>query len=167
MLPSPSPLALLGAAWLAVTPSPLAPRALSALPTDLQPLASALQQHGFRVVIALPPMRRAFGQYEPRSRTLWISPLSFELGIVRQAVLHEAVHAVQSCPSGTLRPIGWSLPLSPLIANQINGVVLDGYPRHTRALEQEAFALQGQPDAIPRLLRALRERCRSRRLAAR
>lgn len=161
MLPALFPPLLLSATLLAATP--LAPRTLEALPADLQPLARALQERGFRVVIALPPLRRAFGQYDPPSRTLWISPLSFELGILRQTVLHEAVHAVQSCPNGQMRPIGWSLPLSPLIANQINGVVLSGYPLHNRALEQEAFALQGQPDGLARLQRALKDRCPIRR----
>lgn len=156
------PALLLGALLLAQAGgSPLAPRPESALPADLQPLLRALQRHGFRLRIALPPARRAYGQYEPASRTLWLSPLSFELGIARQTFLHEAVHAVQSCPDGkVLRPIGWTLPLPPVVRQEISGVVLNGYGFHSRVLEQEAFALQGQPDAVPRLLRALTQRCR-------
>jgi len=130
------------------------------------PLVRALQRHGFRVRIALPPARQAYGQYELASRTLWISPLSFELGIARQTFLHEAVHAVQSCPGGRLlRPIGWTLPLQPVVRQQISAMLINGYQAHHRVLEQEAFALQGQPDAIPRLMRALAERCRGSRVA--
>ena len=142
--------------------APLSPRSEAALPPDLLPLVRGLQQHGFKVRIALPPARRAYGQFVPATRTLWISPLSFELGIARQTFLHEAVHAVQSCPSGVLRPIGWNLPLQAVVRNEISGIVINGYPSHNRVLEQEAFALQGQPDAVPRLLRALAQRCRRR-----
>lgn len=144
--------------------SPLAPRSLAALPADLQPLVTALQRHGFRLRIELPPARQVYGQYVPASRTLWLSPLSFELGIARQTFLHEAVHAVQSCPDGkVLRPIGWTLPLQPVVRNEISGIVLNRYGSHSHLLEQEAFALMGQPDAVPRLLRALAQRCRDRR----
>lgn len=137
----------------------LDPRPLSALPVDVQPLVKALQSHGFRVQVALPPQPGAYGQFEPRSRTLWVSPLSLELGIGRQTFLHEAVHAVQSCPSGVVSPIGWSLPLDPAVERGINMVLYHGYPTNM-AVEREAFALQGQSDAVPLLLEALRRRCR-------
>jgi hypothetical protein len=157
------PALLLSLLLLQLGGSPLAPRSESALPPDLMPLLRALKQHGFKVRIALPPARQAYGQYEPASRTLWLSPLSFELGIARQTFLHEAVHAAQSCPDGrVLRPIGWTLPLQPVVRNEISGLLLNAYGAHSRGLEQEAFALQGQPDAVPRLLRALATRCRGR-----
>ena len=137
----------------------LDPRPLSALPADVQPLVKALQHHGFRVQVALPPQPGAYGQFEPRSRTLWVSPLSLELGIGRQTFLHEAVHAVQSCPNGVVSPIGWSLPLDPAVERGINVTLYHGYPTN-KAVEREAFALQGQSDAVPLLLEALRRRCR-------
>jgi hypothetical protein len=137
----------------------LDPRPLSALPVDVQPLVKALQRHGFRVQVALPPRPGAYGQFEPRSRTLWISPLSLELGIGRQTFLHEAVHAVQSCPTGVVSPIGWSLPLDPAVERGINLTLYQGYSTN-KAVEREAFALQGQSDAVPLLLEALRQRCR-------
>lgn len=125
----------------------LDPRPLSALPVDV------------RVQVALPPQPGAYGQFEPRSRTLWVSPLSLELGIGRQTFLHEAVHAVQSCPTGVVTPIGWSFPLDPAVERGINVVLYHGYPTN-KAVEREAFALQGQSDAVPLLLEALRRRCR-------
>lgn len=136
----------------------LDPRPLSALPADLQPLATALQAHGFTVRIALPPRTGAYGQFDPRRRTLWISPLSFELGIGRQTFLHEAVHAVQSCPAGVVRPLGWMFPLDPAVERGIQAILFHDYPVN-RDVEREAFGLQGQPDAVPRLLQALRQRC--------
>jgi hypothetical protein len=38
-------------------------------------------------------------------------------------------------------------------------VLYHGYPTN-KAVEREAFALQGQSDAVPLLLEALRQRCR-------
>lgn len=136
----------------------LDPRPLSALPPDLQPLVSALRAHGFQVRIALPPRPGAYGQFDPNRRILWISPLSFELGIARQTFLHEAVHAIQSCPAGVVRPLGWTFPLDPAVERGIRVILHHDYPTQ-RDVEREAFGLQGQPDAVPRLLAALRQRC--------
>jgi hypothetical protein len=137
----------------------LQPRPLSALPADLQLLARDLQDHGFTVRIALPPVRQSYGLFQSASRTLWLSPLSFELGIARPTFLHEATHAVQSCPTGRLTPIGWRFPLAPVVEREISGILTTRYHHGNRILEQEAFGLQGQPDAVPRLRRALAQRC--------
>jgi len=137
----------------------LDPRPLSALPADLQPLVAALKAHGFDVRIALPPRTGAYGQFDPRARILWLSPLTFELGIARQTFLHEAVHAIQSCPSGVVRPLGWTFPLDPAVERGIQAILHLDYPTN-REVEREAFGLQGQPDVVPRLLGALRQRCR-------
>ena len=83
-----------------------------------------------------------------------------QLGIARQTLLHEAAHAAQSCPDGVLRPIGWRLPLSPLIEREISAITLNHYGSNTRLLEREAFALQGQADAVALIVRALDQRCR-------
>ena len=141
------------------TDDPLAPRPLSALPADLQPLVRDLQARGFRVRIALPPVRQAYGLFQSQSRTLWLSPLSFELGIARPTFLHEAVHAVQSCPAGSLTPIGWHFTLPAVVEQEISGILTTRYHHNQRILEQEAFGLQGQPDAVPRLRLALQQRC--------
>jgi hypothetical protein len=137
----------------------LQPRPLSALPADLQPLARDLQAHGFTLHIALPPVRQAYGLFQSASRTLWLSPLSFELGISRATFLHEATHAVQSCPSGRLTPIGWRFQLAPVVEREISGILTSRYHHGDRILEQEAFGVQGQPDAVPLLRKALRQRC--------
>jgi hypothetical protein len=148
------------AALAQAPPAALAPRPLSALPADLQPLVRDLQARGFTLRIALPPVRQAYGLFHSTSRTLWLSPLAFELGIARPTFLHEAVHAVQSCPTGTLTPIGWHFSLPPVVEQEISGILTSRYHQSNRLLEQEAFGLQSQSDAVPRLRQALRQRCR-------
>ncbi len=148
--------AVLPAALIA---SALAPQPLDRLPADLNPLIQALQSKGFSVRIALPPVRGSYGLFQAKSKTLWISPLTIPLGIVRQTVLHEAVHAAQSCPSGRLTPLGWSAQLNPVVEREISGILLRSYHHGDRALEREAFMLQGQRDAVPKLVKAIQQRC--------
>ena len=131
-----------------------------AWPADLQPLLAALRRHRFSVQLAHPPIPRAYGMFDPARRTIWVSPLTIELGIARQTLLHEAAHAAQSCPDGVLRPIGWRLPISPMIEREISAITLINYGSSTRLLEREAFAVQGQPNAVAMILRALAQRCR-------
>jgi hypothetical protein len=130
------------------------------LPPELRSLARDLERHGFRLRWAPPPAARAYGQYVPASRTLWVAPIAFVLGIGPQTFLHEAVHAVQSCPGGQLTPIGWRLRLDPMVRQEIGGILTTSYHHGSRLLEQEAFALQGQDDAVARLRAALKARCR-------
>ena len=133
-----------------------------ALQTELNPLLQALHRNGFRVLLQRPPSPGAYGQFVPASRTLWIAPITIELGIARQTLLHEAAHAAQSCPHGVLSPLGWRPPLTPLIQREIAAITYGSYQHGNRAVEHEAFALQGQPDALPRLVKALDQRCRRR-----
>ena len=135
-------------------------------PADLAPLEQQLRRFGFRVLLALPPHRGSYGLFEPRTRTLWVSPLAFELGIGRQTFLHEAVHAAQSCPTGKLTPIGWTFRLEPVVEREIERILTTSYHHGSRQLEREAFGLQGQPNASQRLLSALQKRCRVRSGAA-
>ena len=134
----------------------------AALHPELHPLLQALQRHGFRVVLQRPPSPGAYGQFVAASRMLWIAPITIELGIARQTLLHEATHAAQSCPYGVLSPVGWRLPLTPLIQREIRAITYGSYRHGNRAVEQEAFALQGQPDALAKLMKALDQRCRRR-----
>ncbi|MEB3200693.1 MAG: hypothetical protein VKK62_09235 [Synechococcaceae cyanobacterium] len=136
------------------------PALISLLPAAHRPLLQELQRHGFRLHLAPPPQRGAYGQFVPSSRSLWVAPIAFDLGIGPQTFLHEAVHAVQSCPHGVLAPVGWRLPLQPVVRQQIGGILTNSYHHGNRAVEQEAFAMQGQPQAIPMLISALRSRCR-------
>ena len=76
---------------------------------ELKPLLELLKNKGFHIKYEIPPKRGAYGLFQSKNKTIWISPISFELGIGRQTILHEATHAAQSCQNGLLSPIGWTL----------------------------------------------------------
>ena len=130
------------------------------LPAQVQPLARELQAYGFQIRLAPSPKRGAYGLFDSKSRTLWIAPVTIPLGIARQTFLHEAVHAIQSCPSGQLTPLGVSGPLNPVVEREISAILLRNYHHTNRLLEREAFLMQAQPDAVPRLQTLLKQRCR-------
>lgn len=122
-----------------------------------------LRRRGFTVLLQAPPRSGIYGLFEAKSKTLWVAPVAFELGIGRQTVLHEAVHAAQSCPRGVLRPIGWKVTLAPVVEREISGILTTRYGHGNLAVEREAFGLQGQADAVSKLISALRARCRADR----
>jgi hypothetical protein len=132
------------------------------LPAQIQPLARELQACGFQIRVAPPPKHGAYGLFDSKSKTLWIAPITIPLGIARQTFLHEAVHAIQSCPSGQLTPLGVSGPLNPVVEREISAILLRNYHHTNRSLEREAFLMQAQPDAVPRLQKLLKDRCKSR-----
>ena len=134
--------------------------AVPLLPPSLVHLHQALLDHGFRVVFRHPSPANAYGRFESKTKTLMISPLAFELGIGAQVFVHEAVHAAQSCPSGSLSPLGWTFPVSPVVEREISGVLYNAYRHHNKALEREAFMAQSQSDAPRLLIEAIETRCR-------
>ena len=101
-----------------------------------------LKNKGFHIKYEIPPKRGAFGLFHSKNKTIWISPISFELGIGRQTFLHEATHAAQSCPNGLLSPIGWTLPVNQSIKNEIQANLLRNYDINQYTIEKEAFYLQ-------------------------
>ena len=84
---------------------------------ELRPLINLLKTKGFKIKFEIPPKKGVYGLFQNKSKTLWISPITFELGIGRQTILHEATHAAQSCPNKELTPIGYEFSLSPFIKN--------------------------------------------------
>ncbi|MEB3233920.1 MAG: hypothetical protein VKM98_00695, partial [Cyanobacteriota bacterium] len=104
------------------------------MPPLLQPLLNTLRHKGFVLRLAPPPLQGAYGLYQSKTRTLWVHPLAFELGIGVQTLLHEAVHAAQSCPTGTLSPIGWTLPLATVVRQEIEGITYTRYRHGNKAL---------------------------------
>jgi hypothetical protein len=130
------------------------------LPADLTPLKVELERHGFEVRLAPPPDRRVYGQFDAARNIIWVAPVAFPLGIARAAFLHEATHAAQSCPSGTLTPLGLDATVKAVVRQEIRGILTTRYGHGSRALEEEAFLLQAQPDAVSQLIQALRRRCR-------
>lgn len=135
------------------------PRALDRLPVDLQPLVRALEKARYAVFLAPPPIPGAYGATDPKRRLIWLAPITLDLGIARQTLVHEAVHAAQACPKGRLRAIGWQVPVLPTVDREISGLLYRGYAHGKHEVEREAFAMQGQPQAIGMVIAALRQRC--------
>ena len=130
----------------------------SASAADLNDLYRALLRHGFTIEERQPP-GNAYGRFIPSERRLEISPLVRELGIARPVFLHEAVHAAQSCPNGDLSLIGVQRRVDPMVNSRIQYLLRTHYKTINVALEQEAFVIQGQPDAEEIIITALSKRC--------
>ena len=124
-------------------------------------LLQTLQRHGFRVEQRHPPNRKAYGQFIAARKLLLISPLASELGVARAVLLHEAVHAAQSCPSGQLRPLGLTLAAAPAVESRIRYLLTHHYAQGQVVLEEEAFQLQAQPNAVALIIDALDRRCQA------
>ena len=131
---------------------------LPASAADLEQLQRSLLHHGFTIDVRQPP-GQAYGRFIPTEKRLEISPLVRELGITRAVLLHEAVHAAQSCPNGALSLIGVQRKVDPAVSSRIRYILHNHYKANTTALEQEAFVIQSQPDAEQLIITALNQRC--------
>ena len=129
-----------------------------AIGADLTTLQQELLRHGFRIEVRQPP-GRAYGRFIPSQKLLEISPLVRDLGITRPVLLHEAVHAAQSCPEGRLTPLKLQRQISPVVESRIRYLLSHHYSQDHQLLEQEAFRLQSQPDAEALIIAALNQRC--------
>ena len=132
--------------------------ALPASAADLEQLQRSLLRHGFTIDVRQPP-GRAYGRFIPAERRLEISPHVHDLGITRTVLLHEAVHAAQSCPGGALSLIGVQRPVDPAVGSRIRYLLHNHYRPNAAPLEQEAFVIQSQPDAEQLIISALNQRC--------
>ena len=132
-----------------------------AIAADLNALQQTLLRYGFQIEARQPP-GGAYGRFIPGQRLLEISPLVGDLGITRPVLLHEAVHAAQSCPDGQLTLLNLKRHSSPVVESGIRYLLTNHYSQEHQALEQEAFRLQSQPDAEALIIAALKRRCPAR-----
>ena len=132
-----------------------------AIAADLTALQQTLLRHGFRIEARQPP-GGAYGRFISSRKLLEISPLVRDLGITRPVLLHEAVHAAQSCPNGRLTLLELDRQSSPVVESRIRYLLNNHYAQEHQALEQEAFRLQSQPDAEALIIAALNRRCSDR-----
>ena len=130
----------------------------TAMADGLISLQQALLRHGFRIEVRQPP-GKAYGRFLSNQKLLEISPLVQELGITRPVLLHEAVHAAQSCPKGKLTLLGIKRKADPAVESRIRYLLSHHYLQEHMALEKEAFLIQGQDDAEALVIKALKERC--------
>ena len=129
-------------------------------PADWLPLVKALQQAGYQVRFEKPPIQGAYGATNSRKKIIWVAPISVDLGIGRQTLIHEAVHGAQGCPTGKLQTIGWKTEMVNAVDREVAGILYRNYAHAKFDVEREAFAMQGNPKAFPLIIAALRERCR-------
>ena len=138
----------------------LAPAApVEAFPANLRPIADALEKRGWKVLLKQPPRKGIYGLANSKKKTIWVHPITEEMGIMSQTFVHEAVHAVQSCPDGVLSPIGWNAQVAPVVEREISAILLKKYRASTRVLEREAFFIQGQRNGPMLILNELKKRC--------
>ena len=131
----------------------------SAFPVDLVPLVNVLRDAGYTVHFSKPPLPGAYGAMDARKKTIWLAPISVDMGIARQVLIHEAVHAAQACPNGIYEPIGWRVSLPKSVEVTIKEILYRKYRRKNIAVEKEAFYMQSHPQAFREISQALRERC--------
>ena len=129
------------------------------LDEDLQDLVKALRSIDYDVRFEKTPLPGKYGLTDAKNKTIWIAPITIEMGIFRKTLIHEAVHAVQSCPSGKFTPIGWKLSVSPVIEQSIKSNLYLNYPRQSHRIEKEAFLMQAQKKPIPIIVETLKTRC--------
>ena len=129
------------------------------LDRDLQDLVRALRSIDYDVRFEKTPIPGKYGLTNAKSKTIWVAPITIEMGIFRKTLIHESVHAVQSCQSGKFVPIGWELSVSPVIEQSIKSNLYLNYPRKSHRIEKEAFLMQAQENPIPMILETLKTRC--------
>ena len=129
------------------------------LPDDLNSLRRSLSEAGYEVKLQKPPMEGAYGLVNKKSKTIWIAPIAKQMGVFRTTFIHESVHAAQTCKTGEFEPIGWNLEVDEAVRVSIESILYRRYPSNKFDIEREAFLMQGQPDAITRIQRVLKENC--------
>ena len=90
------------------------------LDQDLQDLVRTLRSIDYNIRFEKTPIPGKYGLTNAKNKTIWVAPITIEMGIFRKTLIHEAVHAVQSCQSGKFIPIGWELTLAQSLNNQLN-----------------------------------------------
>ena len=129
-------------------------------PADLIPLLKVLQKAGYQVRFENPPVQGAYGATNVRKKIIWVAPITVELGIVRQTLIHEAVHGAQGCPKGKLEVIGWKTQMVNAVDREVAGILYRNYAHSKFDVEREAFSMQGNPQAVELVSAALKQRCR-------
>ena len=133
---------------------------VDAFPSDLMPLVKVLKDSGYQVLFKNPPIAGAYGATNARRKMIWVAPITVELGIARQTLIHEAVHAAQACPTGRYEQIGWSVSLPFAVDRSIEAILYKKYPHKRFPVEREAFFMQSHPQAFEEIAKALKQRCR-------
>lgn len=137
---------------------------------DFRQLKSQLESYGFQVNIAIPPdsnlpnqqvglrrrVRKPYGLFNSKSKSIWINPIVFELGNSNATLIHESVHATQYCVgNGNLQTIGLDIEPIPQALPFFKRYV----DTHSQAIEQEAYTVQTQPNSYELAKSLLEQHC--------
>ena len=131
-----------------------------ALADDLSDLKKSLAKAGFNVKFEKPPMQGAYGLINIKKKTIWVAPITYEMGIFRATFVHEAVHAAQTCRTGKLQPIGWTLEVDDAVRLTIESILYRKYTSEKFDIEREAFLMQGQPNAVTKIKKEIADHCK-------
>lgn len=149
------PLACIGTAFALVgTAQPV-----SAFPAELQSIASMLQQRGWQVLLKAPPRQGTYGMANSKKKILWVHPITEAMGIMPQTFVHEAVHAVQSCKTGKMQPLGYKPPLGYAVDRAVFNNLYRNYDTGKWDIEREAFAIQAQPNRVALITQLIAQHC--------
>ena len=126
---------------------------------DLNELRLSLIEAGYEINFEKPPMQATYGLINIKKKVIWIAPITQQMGIFRATFLHEAIHAAQTCRTGSLQPIGWMPDVDEVVKIAIESILYRNYESEKFEIEREAFLMQGQPDAVPKIRRELKDHC--------
>ena len=139
---------------------PVKSNSLPSFPADLIPLVDVLRDVGYQVYFSNPPIAGAYGATNARQKKVWVAPISVDMGIARQVLIHEAVHAAQACPNGVYEPIGWNVTIPRSVEMTIKQILYSKYRRKNIEAEREAFYMQSHPQAFNEVSKELIKRCK-------
>ena len=122
-------------------------------------LIKLLNKKGFKIKNELPPIKEAYGLFENSTKTIWISPITNKLGIYKNVLVHEAVHAAQSCPRGFLTKLNIPIKLNSSQEKIIKMKLVNHYNHRNFLLEKEAFSIQTLPNSIETISKEINKRC--------
>ena len=128
--------------------------------SEFDRLQQILVGYGFIVKQELPPPIgnsgfRPYGLMNSETKTIWINPVVFELGNAEAVLIHEAVHAAQSC-AGKGKMSLLNLDLEP---PQFTRPYFMRYHAYRREIEAQAYTVQVQPDSLAIAIKLLEQHC--------
>ena len=128
--------------------------------SEFDRLRQILISYGFTVKQELPPPInnsgfRPYGLMNSKTKTIWINPVVFELGNAKAVLIHEAVHAAQTCAGGgEIALLNLDLE-SPQYARPY----FMRYHSYRREIEAQAYTVQVQPDSLAIAINLLEQYC--------
>ena len=130
-----------------------------AFPANLRPIAFALEQRGWTVLLKAPPRKGIYGMANSTKKTIWVHPITEAMGIMPQTLVHEAVHAVQACKTGKMTPLGYKPAVDYVVDRAVFNNLYRNYSSRKWDIEKEAFAIQAQPNRTTLIMDLIVEHC--------